>query len=168
MKATMLRVLSRITGISTPFGGVSFQPGEPERSVAERVVTYLEDRRVIEPDHLEMNISMPMYSHGSVHDIRSYLGKEMQAIPRDTELFKILGRMRATCRDCMSKLETTEITTGGVNQRLSTEGLVIDALSTFRAQMGISLALLSSLFDIEVNERLFKILRPDEIDVSDL
>jgi len=39
-------IANRLTGISTPFGGASWQPAEMEIAAARRVITFLEDRRV--------------------------------------------------------------------------------------------------------------------------
>ena len=49
------KIASRLTGISTPFGGASWQPAEMEIATARRVVAFLEDRRVLyEPGEMEV------------------------------------------------------------------------------------------------------------------
>ena len=40
-------ILSRITGLSVPVFGVSWTPPAAEVTIARRVVTFLEDRRVL-------------------------------------------------------------------------------------------------------------------------
>lgn len=40
-------IANRLTGISTPLGGASWQPAELEVSGARRVIAFLEDRRVL-------------------------------------------------------------------------------------------------------------------------
>ncbi len=48
-------VIKRVTGISCPFFGISWQPPEARRAVARRVLTFLEDRRVLyAPTELEV------------------------------------------------------------------------------------------------------------------
>lgn len=48
-------IANRLTGISTPLGGVSWQATELEVSAARRVVSFLEDRRVLyAPDEIEV------------------------------------------------------------------------------------------------------------------
>jgi len=37
-------IANRLTGISTPFGGASWQPAEMEIAAARRVIAFLEDR----------------------------------------------------------------------------------------------------------------------------
>ena len=46
-------IANRLTGISTPLVGVSWQPTDLEVSAARRVIAFLEDRRVLyAPDEL--------------------------------------------------------------------------------------------------------------------
>ena len=40
-------IANRLTGISTPLGGVSWQSSDLEMSAARRVIAFLEDRRVL-------------------------------------------------------------------------------------------------------------------------
>ena len=48
-------IANRLTGISTPFGGASWQPAEMEIAAARRVIAFLEDRRVLyEPSEMEV------------------------------------------------------------------------------------------------------------------
>lgn len=37
-------IANRLTGISTPFGGASWQPAEREIAAARRIIVFLEDR----------------------------------------------------------------------------------------------------------------------------
>lgn len=48
-------IANRLTGISTPFGGASWEPAELEIAGARRVIAFLEDRRVLyEPSEMEV------------------------------------------------------------------------------------------------------------------
>lgn len=48
-------IAHRLTGISTPFGGASWQPAETEVATARRMIAFLEDRRVLyEPGQMEV------------------------------------------------------------------------------------------------------------------
>jgi hypothetical protein len=67
-------IANRLTGISTPLGGMSWQPNEVEVSAARRVIAFLEDRRVLyAPDELEVQ------SHcvHSVLEIRHFLKRRL-------------------------------------------------------------------------------------------
>ena len=63
-------IANRLTGISTPLVGVSWQPTDLEVSAARRVIAFLEDRRVLyAPDELEV----PEHCVQSVLEIRRFL-----------------------------------------------------------------------------------------------
>jgi len=47
-------IANRLTGISTPLGGVSWQSSDPEVSAARRVIAFLEDRRFYAPEEMEV------------------------------------------------------------------------------------------------------------------
>jgi hypothetical protein len=67
-------IANRLTGISTPLVGVSWQPTDLEVSAARRVIAFLEDRRVLyAPDSLEV----PSHCVESVLEIRRFLSGEL-------------------------------------------------------------------------------------------
>ncbi len=67
-------IANRLTGISTPLGGVSWQSSNLEVSAARRVIAFLEDRRVLyAPDELEV----PSHCVHSVLEIRHFLSCEL-------------------------------------------------------------------------------------------
>ena len=67
-------VLRKLTGVSTPFGGFSWQVQESEVIQAQRIVSFLEDRRVLfAPDALET----PEHCVDSIFAIRSFLTNEL-------------------------------------------------------------------------------------------
>ena len=103
----LIDLLSKITGFSTPIFGIQWQPPHRERVIAERVLTFLEDKRVLYPQNINYNLvhMKSDYPIKSVLQIREYLTKEMQGIPRDCNLHKILNEMRKTCRLFLEKLE---------------------------------------------------------------
>jgi hypothetical protein len=77
------QIIGRLTGFSVPVFGVSWNPPEPEILKAKRVLTYLEDRRVLyNPDSLEV----PEHCVHSVVEMRSFLTNEISAIDSNSEL----------------------------------------------------------------------------------
>lgn len=52
---TLSNLARRITGFSTPFFGVSWNPPAAERDTVRAILTFLEDRRVLfNPYHIEV------------------------------------------------------------------------------------------------------------------
>lgn len=87
-------IANRLTGISTPLGGVSWQATELEVSAARRVVSFLEDRRVLyAPDEMEV----PAHCVHSVMDIRRFLTGELGKLDAGSEFAASLRAMRAAC-----------------------------------------------------------------------
>jgi hypothetical protein len=69
-------IANRLTGISIPLGGVSWQPNDLAVSAARRLIAFLEDRRVLyAPEELEM----PQHCVHSVLEIRHFLAAVGQA-----------------------------------------------------------------------------------------
>jgi hypothetical protein len=88
-------IASRFTGFSTPVFGASWNPPEPERAIARRVIAFLEDRRVLyNPYHIEIDDQV---TH-SVVDIRRFLTDEIGALDVQSELNAHLRAIRAACR----------------------------------------------------------------------
>lgn len=94
-------IASRITGFSVPVFGVSWSPQEPEIAVARRVVTFLEDRRVLyNPYDLEV---ADQCVH-SIVEIRGFLTNEIGRLAAGSNLAEHLRGIRAACRKFLNEL----------------------------------------------------------------
>ncbi len=102
-------IANRLTGISTPLGGVSWQASELEASAAHRIIAFLEDHRVLyTPDELEV----PEHCVHSVMDIRRFLTVELGKLDSCSELGASLRAMRAAGHKFLDRV--------GVNGREAT------------------------------------------------
>lgn len=90
------KIYKNITGISCPIFGIQWNPPIIEVHEAEKVVIFLEDKRVlfnsIEMENVE-------YCARSVIEIRKELTRALQALPSDSNLSKQLKRMRRACQE---------------------------------------------------------------------
>lgn len=76
--------LSRLTGISVPLFGVSWNAPEPARAAARRMLTFLEDRRVL---CVTSEMEVPEHGGQSVLRIREMLTSEIgREAPAHVEL----------------------------------------------------------------------------------
>jgi hypothetical protein len=67
----------RITGISTPLGGISWgDPGPGDGETVRRFLLFLEDRRAL---YNAMNLEVVGEVHRSIHEIREQCTKTLQA-----------------------------------------------------------------------------------------
>jgi hypothetical protein len=88
-------IINRLTGFTTPIFGVSWNPPAADRTVARRVIAFLEDRRVFyNPYHMEMEFQCV----DSVLETRKYLTKTIGDLNDKSELASHLRAIRAACR----------------------------------------------------------------------
>lgn len=98
----------RLTGISTPFGGLSWEYQEPYRKLAERLITFLEDRRVItdRQGHAGVLLSSSLpYTIKSVRQIRDRLREDLEKIDRTSKFAESMRAMQKACRRLLDNAE---------------------------------------------------------------
>ena len=94
-------ILSRLTGLSCPIFGISWNPSESEVTIATRIIRYLEDKRVLfNPSEMES----PSYCVKSTIQIREYLTSEMQNMNTDSKLFEFTKAMRIAARKFIDRM----------------------------------------------------------------
>jgi hypothetical protein len=150
-------IANRLTGISTPIVGVSWQPSELEVSAARRVIAFLEDRRVLyAPDEMEV----PSHCVHSVLDIRHFLSSELGKLDTSSEFASSLRAMRAACRKFLERV--------GVDGRDTVlyanhhghwaSWTFYGSLGEMRGTFGVHLAKIAAEFRLDVEDRLAAIL----------
>jgi len=98
-------ILSRITGLSVPVFGVQWTPPEAECAKARRVLTFLEDRRVL---YTPSEMELPHHCVESVLRIRDFLTAELGEMQTDQELAKSLRAMRSACRKFLNTVQAND------------------------------------------------------------
>ncbi len=145
-------IVSRLTGISSPIFGVSWNPPQAEVSVARRVITFLEDRRVL---YVDGEMEMPDHCVSSVIEIRRYLTTELQQLS-DGELSSSLRAMRAACRKFLDK--SNGVGRHGGHWGYSSGWRFNSALGELRGVFGVHLAKLAAQHGLDVEDDLAQIL----------
>ncbi|MDR3751513.1 MAG: hypothetical protein P4K94_08515 [Terracidiphilus sp.] len=160
-------IANRLTGISTPLGGASWQPAEMEVATARRVIAFLEDRRVLfEPSEMEV----PSHCVHSVIEIRHRLSDELGKLDGNgSELAASLRAMRAGCRKFLERVGNDG--SDGIHRANGwgfhswTFGR---ALGELRGTFGIHVAKIAAAFKLDVEDRLASILPANaETDTGD-
>jgi len=158
-KVTKLKgkqLATRLTGISTPIGGISWTPPVDERDVAKQLLVYLEDRRAL---YMPYDMEVGPYVMDSIIEIRQRLTKDLEKISRSSVLGESLSAMRASCRKFLT--ETQDDPQRRHHWRM--EGLVWQALGELRAICGLHIARIACAYDLTIEEQLMPIL-PAEYD----
>jgi len=160
-------VARRLTGISCPIFGVSWDPGVAKIASARRVLTYLEDRRVL---YAPWEVEIPEHCVDSILEMRRFMTNQLGNLDgHDEDIAPHLRAIRAACRSFLSA-------TGGLRDgpmRLQpwmpgTPGWMFnDALGELRAVFGIHIAQLSAKFGIDLEDELAVILPAEVNDAED-
>jgi hypothetical protein len=150
-------IANRLTGISTPLVGVSWQPTEPEKAAARRVVTFLEDRRVL---YVPSEQELPSHCVDSVLQIRRFLTSEIGKLDVKSELGASLRAMRAACRkflDAVGPKDMDIIRYARQNGHYAS-WTFYNALGEMRGVFGIHLARIATRFRLDIEDDLAAIL----------
>lgn len=141
----------RLTGISTPIGGLSWTPPVDERDVAKQLLIFLEDRRAL---FMPYNMEVDLYVVDSILEIRQRLTEDLEKISRSSVLGESISGMRASCRKFLT--ETQDDPRRMRHWRM--EGHIWQALGELRAIFGLHIARIACAYDLEVEEQLETIL----------
>jgi hypothetical protein len=155
-------VARRLTGISCPIFGVSWNPGVAKVASARRVLVYLEDRRVL---YAPWNVEIPEHCVDSVLDMRRILTDQLGELDdHDDDIAPHLRAMRASCRQFLATTDALRDGPMGLQTWHGTAAWMFnDALGELRAVFGIHIAQLSAKFGIDIEDQLAVIL-PAEVD----
>jgi hypothetical protein len=159
-------IANRLTGISTPLGGISWQGTELEVSAARRVISFLEDRRVLyAPDELEV----PSHCVHSVIDIRQFLSSELGKLDGGSEFAASLRAMRAACRKFLERVGVNgrEVTLYANHRGHWASWTFYSALGEMRGTFGVHLARVAAQFKLDIEDKLASILPAKDEEGSD-
>ncbi len=134
----------RLTGVSIGPIGASWEQIKTERDKAQRLVTFLEDRRVL---YGPFDFEMPDHCIQSVLEIRRFLTAELQDLPARSKLAGHLRAMRASCRKFLDMLPD-----GRVPQMV-----FLTSLGELRGVLGLHLAVIAAQYELDVEDELSSI-----------
>ena len=155
-------IIKRITGISTPIFGVSWNPDNTERDIAREVISYLEDRRVL---YVPYEMECPSYCVDSVLQIRQFLTSKIGQIPVDSELSKSLRAMRASCRKFLNDTNDPhgDIIRYGFQMGHFASWKFISALGELRGIFGVHIAKIAVSYGVDVEKELATIMPEEDV-----
>lgn len=156
-------ITKRLTGISTPIFGISWNPSESERAVAKRVIAQLEDRRVL---YNASEMEVPEHCVMSVIEIRRILSQELGALDEKSPLAESLRALRAACRKFLDAVQADErIVRFGAHLGHFASWEFNSAVGELRGAFGIHLARVAAEYGLDIEDQLATILpAPDESD----
>jgi hypothetical protein len=147
------KLAARLIGISTPVGGMDWEPPAEDRDRARQVLMYLADQRALWDPY---DIAIGSFVTQSILDTRERLRGELQGLPTDSVLQEGLRAMQAACR---MFLEENESPRSGYGPPY--EAQLHSTLGELRALFGIHIARIACAYDLEVDAHLEGILPPE-------
>lgn len=153
-----------LTGIGIPIGSMQWQKTSGDRQISRRVVTFLEDRRLLFGDR---HVEDESHCISSALEIRSFLTDQITDAKPGEQLEAALRAMRAACRKF--------IDVGGPHGRnfnrshypYPADGFSL-ALGDLRTAVGHQIAVILSQYSMEVEPELASILPARDDDEQDL
>ncbi len=157
-------VCSHLTGLSCPIFGASWNPPEPQRVSARRVLAFLEDRRVLySPSEMEV----PQHCVDSVLKIREFLTAEIGKLETTNDLAQTLRAMRAACRKFLALTDGprgNEVLRFGAHPNHWANWEFGSSLGEMRGVFGIQIARLAASHGLDVEDDLGAILPAEDRD----
>lgn len=151
----------RITGISTPLGGMQWaDPGPSEAKVVHEFLIFLEDRRVL---YNAMQLEVPSQVEHSIHEIREECTRTLQRLGANAFAVPALRTIREASRryhdDCNEQFHNmVHDWHGDRNDRHRFGPGFFTALGAYRATVGYQVALLAAHYDIDVEGDLATVI----------
>lgn len=161
-RVKLLEIMRRIKGFSTPLGGLDWDVPIPQRAIAEKVVVYLEDRRVLTmPRAVTDAVEDPDHCVASVLQIRETLTQILMEPDTGDDLAENLKAMRAACRRFLNAVGPNH--SGHVLGRHQSASFGA-ALGELRAVFGIHLGVIAARYKLELSDELAAILPASDSD----
>jgi hypothetical protein len=139
---------SRITGISIPVFGVSWNPPESERKIVRETLIFLEDRRALFNDFAH---EIDQQVAESVLSMRAEFTTALKRTADESEAAPSLRAMRAACREYLD-------TTRGPGRGRGGPFEFMTQLGRLRAIIGIHVAYLAIKYGIDIDGELVRVI----------
>ena len=147
------KLAARLVGISTPVGGIDWEPPAEERERAKQVLKYLAEQRALWDPY---DIAIGSFVTQSVLDVRERLRGELRGLSTTCVLQEGLRAMQAACRMFWDENQSPRSGYGPPY-----EAQLHSTLGELRALFGIHIARIACAYDLEVDNHLVGILPPE-------
>lgn len=156
MKST--EIFDRLTGISCPLFGISWNPPVLERTIAREVIVFLEPRRVLYAAY-EYESVCPCIT--SVTEIKNYLTSELQQVREKSKISSYIRSMRNACNKFLSKCpDNKEFRCYACQAGNIDNWIFTSAIGELRGVFGIMLGQIVKAYGIDIEDDLAEII-PD-------
>ena len=155
-KTSFKKIAKNLTGFSTPFFGVSWEPPADQRDKIRQLITFLEDRRSLYYDRF---LEYSPWVIESILEIRKEITNTLKNIPDDSEAVVSLKTMRAACRKFLD--QNAEPRLSKMPPRVMHENMWV-SLGELRATFGMHLARLCVAYGIDAPGELAQLFPAED------
>jgi hypothetical protein len=151
-------IINRLTGISCPIFGISWNPPKTDRAIVRRILTFLEDRRVL---YSPSEIEVPDHCVQSVLRIREFLTDELAMFQSKDSIAGSVRAMRSACRKFLNTIQAEDdnrIVRFAHSPGHYASWEFNQALGELRGVFGVHIARLAAQYGLDVEDDLAKIL----------
>ena len=151
-------ISNKLTGVSCPIFGISWNPSDTQRTIARRIIVFLEPRRVL---YAPYGVEALCHCVESVSKIKDYLTTELQHMDGNGELSMYTRAMRKACNKFLNvfpgdKQEKCRYCHIGNKENW----IFVSSIGELRGIFGIMIGQISKAYGIDVEEDLAQII-PD-------
>jgi hypothetical protein len=149
----------RINGISTPWGGLSWELAPDERKIAEEAVTYIENQGIF---YAPFEWEHPRDTYRSADNARSEITGLMQKLLRRMDTFKQLELIRDALREFQRDLRRLQLDDVPSKSEMTNAQVTAydSALTKLRRISGAQIGYFAALYQLDVSDELDTWLRP--------
>ena len=149
-------IMNKLTGISCPVFGISWNPSETERNIARRIIIFLEPRRVLYSPYEYETIHPCIHS---VAEIKHYLTSELSKTDEKSKLNECLRAMRIACNKFLSSCPDNDNFRHFANHSGNIDNWIfISAIGEMRGTFGVMVGQLAKSYGIDVEDELSQII----------
>lgn len=149
-------ILNRLTGISCPVFGLSWNPAETQRAVARRIIIFLEGKRLLSADFGDEAVC---HCAESALEIKNFLTNELPNVDENSELTSYIRAMRTATNKFLNRFPKEKSERCVMCRSGSIENWIfITAVGELRGIFGIMIGQISKAYGIDVEDELAVII----------
>lgn len=149
-------VMLRLTGVSCPVFGVSWNPAEPQRNIAKRIIIFLEGRRVL---FEVFGVEALCQCIESVTKIKDFLTSELPNIDDDSDLNSYVRGMRKACNKFLSSFpQNKQDKCKYCHEGTEEYWCFVSSIGELRGIFGIMIGQIAKSYGLDVEDELAQII----------
>jgi len=155
MKLLISDFFKRLSGISTPIGGISWEPSQDERQIVYRLVQKLGDRRLIHDFHHRFEYYAVIKS---LEKMRDSITDALGTLSPESKSIKLIENIRKVLHLFQTLIESEYSVETNILRDKSFEPVpthnTLEALFAMQKVIGTHLLLISQIYKFELDETL--------------